>query len=179
MKILLLLVLCSCAPKNSSAFNPTADPKLNQVLSLQLPQLGQPGPWTLASQKGRVVLLDVWATWCDPCLGALSAYQQLKAELHTEEFMAFGISVDAEPAVIGPFLKTNHLSIPVLLDPEAKVTSALLKIGVMPTAVLIDKAGVVRFRHEGFDADELTLLRKEITVLMAENMRSTSSTQTQ
>lgn len=137
-------------------------------LELSLPRHPGGERWTLAGSRGRVVLLDVWATWCEPCRDALPLYQDLATEFGPKGLEVYAVNIDADPRAITPFLEEAKVSVPVLLDPEAKVAGEVLHVKLMPTSYLIDKQGRVRFVHEGFDEAQLSTWLKEIEQLLAE-----------
>jgi thiol-disulfide isomerase/thioredoxin len=139
-----------------------------QALELALPRYPGNEAWTLSAHRGHVVLLDVWATWCDPCRDALPLYQDIAKEFAARGLEVFTINVDADSRPIAPFLEEAKLSLPVLLDPEAHVAEGTLKVKLMPTAFLVDKKGLVRFVHEGFDEGQLATWLTEIETLLAE-----------
>lgn len=164
----LALVACARPPLpprgDEGAPKPAGDP----TLSLSLPKHPGGELWTLAGARGRVVLLDVWATWCEPCRDALPVYQDLAREFGPRGLEVYAINIDADPRGITPFLEEAKVSVPVLLDPEAKLAGEVLHVMLMPTSYLIDKQGRVRFVHEGFDEGQLATWLKEIEQLLAE-----------
>lgn len=136
--------------------------------SLELPRYPDQAPWRLAAERGNVVLLDVWATWCDPCRESLPLYQDLQQEFGARGLRVYALNVDAQPAVIAPFLAETKLTLPVLLDPEARVAERTLRVKMMPSAYLFDRQGNLRHTHEGFDEAQLATWLKEIEHLLAE-----------
>lgn len=137
-------------------------------LELALPRYPGGEAWKLSTHRGHVVLLDVWATWCEPCRDALPLYQDLSQEFGARGLDVLTINVDADARLIAPFLQEAKLSLPVLLDPEARVAESTLKVKLMPTALLIDRKGHVRFVHEGFDEGQLATWLSELEALLAE-----------
>jgi len=124
--------------------------------------------WRLSQDKGQVVLLDVWATWCEPCADSLPMYHDLLKEFGPRGFKLYGINVDADSKVVTPFLKELKVEIPVLVDPGAATVEGALKVSVMPTAYLIDRQGKLRHVHDGFAEEFLPRYMKEIEELLAE-----------
>lgn len=140
-------------------------------LELALPSYPDKSPFTLQSRRGRVVLLDVWATWCGPCRESLPQYQALVATLGSKGLDVYTINVDGDAAVpkeIPKFIAETKLSLPILLDTDAKLSEALLKVKVMPTAFLIDRKGRVRHVHEGFEHDTFAPVKAQLEALLAE-----------
>ncbi len=162
---------CTFKPAGPQLVDSTPSEKLTTSraqLELTLPRYPGGEAWKLSSHRGRVVLLDVWATWCEPCRDALPLYQDLSQEFAPRGLDVLTINVDADPRPIAPFLEEAKLSLPVLLDPEARLAESTLKVKLMPTAFLIDRQGRVRFVHEGFDEGQLATWLSELEALLAE-----------
>lgn len=103
---------------------------------------------SLAAFKGKVVLLDFWATWCEPCLEELPDLINLYEKYQSRGFTIIGISMDAEGArTVAPFVKRHGLPYPILISqgdaPRGWVLPGL------PTAYLIGKDGLVVHRYLG------------------------------
>jgi cytochrome c biogenesis protein CcmG, thiol:disulfide interchange protein DsbE len=129
----------------------------------------------LAQQRGQVILLDVWATWCEPCKDALLAYQQLDTELHAQGLRVYALSVDAERNDIVNFVKANQLRLPVFHDVDGLVAQSQLQVKQMPTSFLLDRNGRLRAVHEGFGDRPIAALKQELEALLAEPAGSISS----
>ncbi|MBJ6765399.1 TlpA family protein disulfide reductase [Myxococcaceae bacterium JPH2] len=125
-------------------------------------------PYDFASERGNVVLLDVWATWCEPCRDALPTYEALAREYGPKGLKVYALNVDEDPRAIAPFLQETKVTLPILQDANAQVAERTLKVRVMPTSFLIDRRGVVRHVREGFAEDFLQLYQTEIEELLAE-----------
>lgn len=136
-------------------------------LELSLPRLGGE-PYSLAQDRGSVVLLDVWATWCPPCRDALPVYQDLLKEYGARGLKVYAITVDTDVRMIAGFLAEAKVDLPVLLDPGASFVESKLKVKIMPTAFLVDRNGVVRVTHEGFDEALVAQWVKDVEALLAE-----------
>lgn len=137
------------------------------ALDFTLPRLGGQ-PYSLSHDRGKVVLLDVWATWCEPCRDAMPLYQDLKKEYASKGLEVYAINVDTDVRMISEFLAETKVDLPVLLDPGAALAESKLKVKVMPTAFLIDRKGVLRVSHEGFDESLLGTWVKDVEALLAE-----------
>jgi thiol-disulfide isomerase/thioredoxin len=126
-------------------------------------------PHAIADDRGSVVLLDVWATWCEPCRDALPVYEQLARHYAARGLKVYALNVDEDTRAIPKFLAdTKVTSLPVLLDANAEVSDKVLKVRGMPTTVLIDRQGRVRYMHEGFSEEFLARYQAEIEELLAE-----------
>lgn len=165
----LALAGCNLSGSKPQLVTPLVRSNVNtEALQLSLPKFPSGEPWSLSSERGHVVLLDVWATWCDPCRDALPLYQDIAKQFEPRGLRVYAINIDAEQKLIGPFLDDAKLELPVLLDPEARVSEATLRVKLMPTTFLIDKRGVLRHVHEGFDEAQLGTWLEEIEALLAE-----------
>lgn len=120
----------------------------------------------LDSLRGKVVLLDFWASWCGPCRQSFPLYEQLRKEMPAKDFTLLAINLDE--MVDGPlaFLAEHPVGYTSLSDPEGEVAKKFGLIG-MPTSFVIDRQGIVRSRHTGFKPNDIDALREEISALIA------------
>ena len=123
----------------------------------------------LADYKGKVVLLDFWASWCGPCREEMPFLIQLHEKVRKNGFTVIGVNVDTEVEKAEGFLNQlgQRPSFPVVFDPEGKIPP-LYAVSGMPTTVLIDKHGVIRFRHTGFKEADKEKLVEEVKTLLQE-----------
>lgn len=100
--------------------------------------------------KGKVVLLNVWATWCAPCREEIPYLQKLFDARRGEGLEIVGVSIDARGSdeSITSFVKEFGMTYPIWRDPDERVQSLYMALGV-PASYLIDRAGVLRWRHLG------------------------------
>jgi thiol-disulfide isomerase/thioredoxin len=145
-----------------------AGPYGDTPLELALKTYPHNGNWSIEQDRGNVVLLDVWATWCEPCRDSLPLYHDLQKEFGPRGLKVYAMNVDADVSQIPKFLEETKVSLPVLLDPNAKLAEAKLKVRMMPTAFLVDRKGIVRYVHEGFAEEFLQKYISEIEGLLAE-----------
>jgi peroxiredoxin len=97
----------------------------------------------LANLKGRVVFLNLWATWCEPCRQEMPSMQALYTTLAGPDFEMLAVSSDeSERTVVERFVATYRLSFPVLLDPELQVASRYRVTGY-PETFVIDRNGTI------------------------------------
>jgi thiol-disulfide isomerase/thioredoxin len=171
LSLAVLLTGCTFKPAGPELVDSSPSEKLTQsakALELALPRHPSGESFKLAAHRGQVVLLDVWATWCEPCRDALPLYQDLATEFAPRGLEVITINVDGDVSSIAPFLEEAKVSLPVLRDPDARYAESTLKVKVMPTAFLVDKRGIVRFVHEGFDEGQLATWLSEIELLLSE-----------
>ncbi len=108
------------------------------------------GTASIADYRGQVVLLNVWATWCAPCRQEIPYLQSLHDAHATQGLAIIGVSVDAAGAegTIREFRTDFGMTYPIWLDPEEKVQTTFLALGV-PATYLIDREGTLRWKHLG------------------------------
>ncbi|MDB4938779.1 MAG: hypothetical protein JWP87_5751, partial [Labilithrix sp.] len=127
------------------------------------------GSWKPSSAKGKVVLLDFWATFCKPCTGSFPKLQALHEKHKNDGLVIVGIAEDAEPkAVVPAFLKETGAKFLIAIDPEQTAANPPFKVSAMPTELVIDRNGVVRHRHEGLKEGEIDEIVKQIEELLKE-----------
>ena len=93
-----------------------------------------------ASLKGRVVLLNFWATWCGPCKDEMPALGKLKQRFNKKDFLLLTITTDLQPKAIKAFLNILNVDFPVLLDHTQEVSQVYMA-RALPLTVLIGKDG--------------------------------------
>ena len=105
-------------------------------------------PVSLSDFKGKVVVIDFWATWCIPCRKAMKFYEKLYREKHKEGFVVLAISIDQREKKLKNFLKKRPVSFPILHDPEKTL---MKKYGVfkIPTTFVIDRSGKIQNKYVG------------------------------
>ena len=118
-------------------------------------------PISLSQFRGKIVFLNIWATWCGPCRTEMPAMEKLYQKFKKEDFIMLAVSIDRQgKSVVIPFLQELGLTFPVLLDPDATIQK-LYKIRALPTSIIIDKMGFVDTREAGardwFSSDMIKL----------------------
>lgn len=120
----------------------------------------------LADLRGKVVLIDFFASWCEPCMKELPELEKLHKELAERGVVVLGINIDRERKNAVELVSRFKLSFQVLLDPESKVAEKY-DPPKMPSSYVVDSSGVVRFVNEGFNgAADITKLRRQLTQLV-------------
>jgi tetratricopeptide (TPR) repeat protein len=100
------------------------------------------GEVSLADLKGKVVLLDFWATWCQPCRQEMPTFEALHRELATKDVVILAVDVDEPDDLVSEYIDKEKFSFPVLLSQGSDI-AANYSVQAYPTLVAIDKAGVV------------------------------------
>lgn len=103
----------------------------------------------LSSYRGRLVFLNFWATWCEPCQRELPAFARFMAEQGETGPVILAVNISDSPNQISAYFEEQGIAgVPILLDFELAVYEAYA-ISQLPTTFVIDSGGVVRFRHIG------------------------------
>lgn len=122
---------------------------------------------TLSEFKGRVVLVDFWASWCAPCKVSFPALDSLHEEFHGDGLAVVAINVDEDAKSALAFLAGRSPSMTILFDPKGRSPEDF-KVEGMPSSFLIDREGRIRFRHLGFTEKTRADFRREISILLGE-----------
>jgi peroxiredoxin len=113
-----------------------------------LPRVDGGAPISLAELRGRVVLVNFWATWCKPCEEEMPAMQRLHQALAGTDFELLAVSVDQSADDVKAFRDRLGLTFPILLDPERRVSGAYQTYRY-PESYLIDRDGRILSRYVG------------------------------
>jgi len=120
-------------------------------------------PQSLADYKGTVVLVNFWATWCEPCKVEMPAMEQLYKEFKRKDFEILAVSTDAEgAAVTRPFRDELGLTFPILHDSDFRV-GLTYGARTLPISFLVDRQGIVTHRIYGardwYSTEAMQLIR--------------------
>ena len=120
---------------------------------------------SLSSLRGKVVIVDFWAQWCEPCTKELPQLDKLQKEFAGKNVVILAVNLDKTKDNAQKLAQQLGLSLPVLLDPAGSV-AATYDLPKMPTSFLVDKKGIVRFVHEGFEGSgDVDRFRSELNQL--------------
>ena len=115
---------------------------------------------TLDDYRGRVVLINFWASWCPPCVQEMPVLEKLQQKMDKQPFDILAVNAGEAKYRVWKFVKLINFSLPVLLD-ERKNTFDSWGVSVLPTSFLLDRQGRVRYRVQGdaeWGSDTVTAL---------------------
>jgi len=119
----------------------------------------------LQEQRGRVVMINFWATWCGPCRQEMPHLNKLYDKYRPAGFVLLGVNVDEDVRQAAALATKLGVKFPVLLDTEKKA-SKLYDLKTMPSTILIDRDGKVRYIHHGYRAGFEDMYEKQIRELL-------------
>jgi thiol-disulfide isomerase/thioredoxin len=102
----------------------------------------------LARYRGKVVLVNFWASWCPPCVHEMPSMERLYQKLKNDSFEILAINVGESASTVRKFIRRNGYHFPVLLDPKGKAYNAW-KVYVFPTTYIVDRDGSIRYASVG------------------------------
>ncbi len=143
--------------------NDDTSESLSESASIYAPEKGQPAPdfvlenldgeqVALEDLRGKVVLLNFWATWCGPCRVEMPTLES-RHQKYPEHLAVIGVDFDEPKENVAAFVEEFGLTFPILLDPGATVQDAY-RIRGYPTSVFLDKDGTVQIVHIGIMAED-------------------------
>ncbi len=150
----IILLLGGCA-------KPTPTPTLGSLVTVptkpaasDIPEVGAIAPRftlpdlngdevTLDDYRGKVVLLNFWATWCPPCQNEIPMFIEVYEELKDEDFVILAVSMGERKEEVASFVAAKGMTFPVLLDSSRSVARRYL-VRAVPTSLVIDRDGVVQ-----------------------------------
>ncbi|MEZ4404652.1 MAG: TlpA disulfide reductase family protein [Kofleriaceae bacterium] len=122
------------------------------------------GTWASAQHAGQVIVVDVWASYCEPCK---KAFPQLNVLAADPRLAVVGVSIDEEDAAAAAFLAQVPARFPIARDPAVSVATPPLSIAQVPTVLVIDRAGRLRLRLDDATAADYAALPELLAPLLA------------
>ena len=125
----------------------------------------------LSDFAGKVVLIDFWATWCEPCKAAMPHLQELYAKHADKGFVILGVSMDGPEtmAYVGPTLSPYGITFPVLLDEETRVTQLLNPKRAAPMQIYIDRQGRIAGTRSGYNEGDDAFVEADVVRLLEQH----------
>lgn len=161
---------CAASPSATGGTADTASPASGggAAKELQAEFVTGEGPKTIAEAKGKVVIVDFWATYCDPCRKSFPKYQEL-VDQFGGDLAVIAVSVDEPGDVsidkIKEFANETGVKFPIVWDKE-HLTSKDYNPTKMPTSFVLDKEGNIRHTHAGYESGEEDKIAEEVKALL-------------
>ena len=170
----------SCAMAGTTAGSASREPGSSGSAGSSGPRpgVGHPAPeivverlngqgLALGSLRGKVVLLDVWASWCVPCQKELPMLDAIARRLRSKGVEVLAVSIDQERSNVVKFLDTQpRWVLTVAHDPRGAIAETF-QPEKMPTSYVIDRAGIIRYVNDGFEPADAAVIERRLTELAA------------
>ncbi len=154
--VVLAALAWACTPSGPSGAPETAAPLSGKTLDGKIV--------SLSDFKGKVVLVDFWATWCDPCKYEIPDLIKLQDKLGSKGFAILSVSMDEDVAEVAPFAKAAKINYPIILNASERPPKGWIAPG-LPTAYLIGRDGKVLQRK--FGSKSIDKLAAEVEAALA------------
>jgi len=155
----LAALLLLAAPHAEPAIAPASSAPDFTLRTMEGPNL------RLQEQRGQVVMINFWATWCGPCRQEMPHLNRLFEKYRASGFVLLGVNVDDDPRNAAEVAAKLGVKFPMLLDTDRKV-SHLYDLSSMPSTLLIDRDGKVRYLHRGYQSGFEDTYEKQIRELL-------------
>lgn len=142
-------------------------------LDFSLPALRGGAPVRLAEYRNKIVYVDVWASWCAPCLKSMPELEELREKFRGQPFEVIGVNVDHDAAAARAMLERVGVHYPIAFDRDGAQLRALEfaneeDLARVPLGLLLDGRGNVRLAEVGWTTRQYEYLSAHIEVLLAE-----------
>jgi thiol-disulfide isomerase/thioredoxin len=161
---ILLLLSAGCASARPQL---SSSPALGRPVDVAAPDL-RGRVQRVADRVGEVRIVDFWASWCEPCRDQFTVLEGLVRAHQAEGLLVYAVAVDEDPAQVAAYVETRPLPFLVLWDKGGASHGERLAIERLPTTLVVDRAGSVRFVHQGYRTGNAELLAREVRLLLTE-----------
>ncbi len=171
LSLLAALVLAACDSTGTGGGAESASGSSHELVGKPAPSFSVStangkGKVDIASLKGKVVVVDFWATWCGPCKESFPKLQELYTKYQSNGLEIVGLSEDDENQGIAEFGQAHgSVKFPIGWD-NGKSIAGQYKPPTMPTSFVVDKNGIVRFAHVGYHDNDQAEIEKELKGLL-------------
>jgi cytochrome c biogenesis protein CcmG, thiol:disulfide interchange protein DsbE len=161
--LLALVLACGCVAHAADS---------DKTLDFSLPALRGGAPIRLAQYRDKIVYVDVWASWCTPCLRSMPELDALREKFRGQPFEVVAVNVDHDVAPARAFLERVGARYPVAFDRDGLQLRARVlddsDLRGLPVGFLLDGHGSIRLVHRGYSAGQSAFLAEHIETLLAE-----------
>lgn len=158
-----VLLACACAAYAADT---------EKTLDFSLPALRDDTPIRLEDYRHKIVYVDVWASWCAPCLRSMPDLEALRDKFQGQPFEVIAVSVDTDAAPARAFLERVGVHYPAAFDRDGRQLRAQIlneaDLAGLPVGLLLDGRGHVRLVHRGYSPGQSAFLSEHIETLLAE-----------
>lgn len=121
----------------------------------------------LEEYRGQVVLINFWASWCGPCRQEMPLLDRLHQRYLDTGFAVLGVNVEGDAGPAQALVDKTQVTFPILID-EGQSVSELYRLEAMPSSVVVDRDGVVRYIHRGYKPGDEALYLEVVKELIRE-----------
>jgi thiol-disulfide isomerase/thioredoxin len=157
---LLALLGCLSLPAATGSGAPVAAPEFRLASRAG-------GEIALSELRGQVVMINFWASWCGPCRAEFPALDEIYRKYQPMGFTMVGINVESDRADAERFLGMRPVSFPIAFDPDNRV-SGNYGVSAMPTTVLVDRQGRLRWQHRAYQPGDEAKYIEQIRAMLRE-----------
>ena len=161
--LLIGAILYFFAPPSWFQFGVTSVEGRKEVAAFSLSDLNEGAEWKFADKRGKVLLVNYWATWCGPCRFETPGLVNISKEFKDADFEIIGVTVDQDLKLVPPFIKEYKIEYPILLPGNDPNVGGSMKL---PTTFLYDKQGRLAKKYIGMVLE--STLRSDIGSLLEE-----------
>ena len=151
----ILLLISGIAISDSS--------NIKRVPTFNLPLLDYSGKVSIEDYKGKILLIDFWASWCTPCRESMPYFTDLKKHFPSDKFEILAINLDDKASDGKKFSDTIHINYPLLYAGSESDLPGRFGVEVMPSSFLIDENGKILLHHKGMKKKDKKMLTMMIS----------------
>jgi cytochrome c biogenesis protein CcmG/thiol:disulfide interchange protein DsbE len=168
--LVLAFSIAGCAASSDEAASSPSSQESHPLVGNGAPAFSRPpvgGGAAISTDtlRGKVAIVDFWATWCEPCKKSFPKLEELNVKYRSSGLQIIGVSEDDDADGIPMFAKGLGTKFPLVWDQEKSIASKWQPKS-MPTTFVVDRSGIVRFVHFGFHDGEEALIEQEIKSLL-------------
>lgn len=156
LAVALILAACAAPPRVE-----TRPPAVGEVLTVDATDWRTGQPIELAQLRGKVTLVELWATWCGPCAQAMAHHGQLYQRLQNKGLRVLAISLDEDREAVVSFLAAREVPFQIAWDSKHQ-TGERLRPPQLPTTYVLDVEGKILGIHRGGDETALRAIRDQV-----------------